>query len=115
MDTVRTLSISAYGIQNAAKSRAPRVEKCPDYGGLHGEYHGNPQARDRRASTSDRRVLSRAGTQETAPLWYGPRLRAPFVAQFIGPILLNAEAAPVSSAAYGLNRATVALVVDRLA
>jgi hypothetical protein len=42
-------------------------------------------------------------------------LRAPFVAQFIGQILLNAEAAPVSSAAYGLNRATVALVVDRLA
>jgi hypothetical protein len=115
MDTVRALSVSAYGIQNAAKSRGLRVEKCPDCCGLHGEYRGNPEPHDRRASTSDRRILSRAGTEQTAPLWYGPRLRAPFVAQFIGQILLNADAAPVSSAVYGPDRTAVALVVDRLA
>lgn len=115
MDTVRALSVSAYGIQNAAKSRGLRVEKCPDCGGLDGEYRDNRHAPDRRASTTDRRILSRGGTGATAPLWYGPRLRAPFVAQFIGQILLSTEAAPASDTAYEPNEAAVALVVDRLA
>ena len=115
MDTVRALSISPNGIQNAAKSRTLRVEKSPDCAGLNGEYRGNPEPHDRRASTSDRRILSRAGTEQTAPLWYGPRLRAPFVAQFMGQILLDAGAAPDSDTAYRPHRQTMALVVDRLA
>jgi hypothetical protein len=115
MDTVRALSVWTYGTAKAVTSRAARVEKCPDCGGLQGESPDNPEPRDRRASTSDRRILSRAGTAQSAPLWYGPRLRAPFVAQFIGQILLNEEKASVSGPAYGPEQTAMARVVDRSA
>jgi hypothetical protein len=115
MDTVRALSVWSYGTPNAVKSRAARVEKCPDCGGLQGESPDNPEPRDRRASTSDRRVLSRTGTAQTAPLWYGPRLRAPFVAQFIGQILSNEETACVSRPVYGPEERAIAQVIDRSA
>ncbi len=98
-------------ILNVAESRALRVEKSADCAGSHGEYRGARAHSDRRTARPDRRAVSRAGTPETAPLWYGPRLRAPFVAQIIGQVL--GEANVSNRPSYRADEAQVALVIDR--
>ncbi|HEY4125657.1 MAG TPA: hypothetical protein VGM36_13650 [Rhizomicrobium sp.] len=105
---IGTLAVPPGGVRNAAPLR---VEKSADCAGLHGEYRGEQPLRDRRAPQADRRAVSRTGTFETAPLWYGPRLRAPFVAQIIGQVLGHAEAA--AQTGYRADTVPVALVVDR--
>lgn len=111
MTAIGSLPASPGGISNAAGSRVVRVEKSADCAGSHGEYRGDRTQPERRTAQPDRRAVSRAGTFETAPLWYGPRLRAPFVAQIIGQVLGNAQAA--ARTGYRYDEAPVALVVDR--
>ena len=111
MSAISTLQILPNSIPAAAGSRAARVEKAADCAGLHGEYRGEAEPRERRTPRPDRRAMSRAGTFETAPLWYGPRLRAPFVAQIIGQVL-GAEQATMRQAYRG-DDAKMARVVDR--
>jgi hypothetical protein len=111
MTTAGALSVLPGGTSNAAATRARRVEKSPDCAGSEGEYPRNPEPRNRRTSAPDRRDMFRNGT-ETAPLWYGPRLRAPFVAQFIGQVLIEEE--PVRApGGYKKSGVDLALVIDR--
>jgi hypothetical protein len=108
MSAINSLPGSVLSI---AGLRAARVEKSADCAGSHGEYRGARAHSDRRAAQPDRRAVSRTGTLETAPLWYGPRLRPPFVAQIIGQVLGEAHVATRSP--YRADDAQVALVVDR--
>lgn len=110
MTTIAPLPARAGAPSNTAVAR---VQKTAESGGLHGEYRGEQGPRERRGQRIDRRAVSRAGTFETAPLWYGPRLRAPFVAQIIGQVLGDVQAAP--QPAYRGDDARVALMVDRCA
>jgi len=114
MSTIQTLPVLAGAAAQAAGMRAVRIEKCPGSGSSNGEYRDRPEPRERRASHSDRRAVSRDGTGKTAPLWHGPRLRAPFVAQIIGQVLSHDEAAP-QQAAYGEGHMPVAIIVDNRA
>ncbi len=114
MTPIGPLPVLAGGTSGAAGIRAGLIRKCPDSGDLNGEYRENPEPRERRSATADRRAVCRDGTVQGAPLWYGPRLRAPFVAQFIGQMLVHTEAGP-APAIYGANPVPVALLMDRRA
>jgi hypothetical protein len=114
MTAPTTLSVLSPGIANAGYVGAGRVEKCAGSGDLNGEYRDKPEPRERRMAGPDRRGLCRDGTQKTAPLWHGPRLRAPFVAQVIGQVLAHNETAP-PAAGYGANSVPLARILDRTA
>lgn len=114
MTTIGPLAISTGSAVSAGGMRAGRVEKCAESRDSNGEYREGPEPRDRRMANTDRRAVSHDGTGRAAPLWHGPRLRAPFVAQVIGQVLVHADAAP-TAAVYGAGRAPVATVVDNRA
>lgn len=56
-----------------------------------GDLHDNPAQDSARGNRPEAQLrqhpLPHSGTHETAPLWYGPRLRPAFVAQAIGQVL----------------------------
>lgn len=114
MSTIGSLPAITRTSVQGAQMRAVRIEKCPASGASNGEYRDRPEPRERRAAHADRRAVSRDGTGKTAPLWHGPRLRAPFVAQIIGQVLTHDEVAP-QQAAYGEGHVPVAIIVDNLA
>jgi len=77
-----------------ARKPSARVEKSVGCGQLNGESGYEPPPSHHSYASAERRKLSHAETKETAPLWYGPRLRAPFVAQFIGQVLGTSHTMP---------------------
>lgn len=114
MTTIGPLAISTGSAASAAIMRAARIEKCADSGDSNGEYRERSEPRDRRMANADRRAVSRDGTGRTAPLWHGPRLRAPFVAQVIGQVLVHDDTAP-RAAVYGAGQVPVAILIDNRA
>lgn len=90
-----------------------RVEKARDCAGSHGEYRNSATPDERRTSIGNRRDLSQCETVRCAPLWYGPRLRAPFVAQVLGQVL-GATGNAVGPG-YREDGVPTALIVDRFA
>lgn len=113
MNAIGALPVWAGGAAKAAGSRGARVEKTAESAELNGEYRGDPERRERRGPFTDRRAVSRHGTGGAAPLWYGPRLRAPFVAQIIGQVLPQGETP--GTIAYREDAVPVALVFDKRA
>ena len=113
MNAIGALPVWTGGAAKAAGSRGGRVEKTADSAESNGEYRDHAEPRERRGAFADRRALSRSGTGGTAPLWYGPRLRAPFVAQIIGQVLPQGETARKNS--YREGAIPVALVFDKRA
>jgi hypothetical protein len=97
----------------AAGTGTRRVEKSPNCRGSHGKYDGGDVPSGQRAALGSRALLCRHETLQIAPLWYGPRLRAHFVAQIIGQVLAHADVA--ADAGYREDQAPVALIVDRRA
>jgi hypothetical protein len=113
MTAIGALPVRANEAAKAAGSCAPRVEKSADNAESNGEHRGNTQPRERRGPSADRRALSRPGTEASAPLWYGPRLRAPFVAQLIGQVLAAGDAP--RPMVYREKPVPVGLMLDRRA
>jgi len=71
-----------------------------------GDARGN-EARSRFAH------LSQNGTEESAPLWHGPRLRAAFVAQVLGQIMGTQPPSQAQAcSAYGSGRGVARLGFD---
>jgi hypothetical protein len=113
MTAIGALPVLPGGSSGAAGSRALRVEKPRDCAGAHGEYRNCETPDERRTSTGDRRDLSQRETVRSAPLWYGPRLRAPFVAQVLGQVLGTTGNAV--GPGYREDGVPTALIVDRFA
>ena len=83
---VPSAGVSGFG---AARARVEKPNKTND--SRHDRR--NADAKDARIGLRDRRRdSSRNGTNDDAPFWNGPRLRAPFVAQIIGQV--TGETAP---------------------
>ena len=57
-----------------------------------GEFRGAPHTERRHVASS------RNGTTDYAPLWNGPRLRAAFVAQVLGQVMMDPSDAALSLA-----------------
>lgn len=73
---------------------------------LDGECAGEePYAR----SAPRRAPVSQIGTEESAPLWNGPRLRPAFVAQVLGQVMMDPRerASSLAPAAYRERRAQI--------
>jgi hypothetical protein len=84
----------------APRERVTRVEK-PNSSNTLQRRSESPDANSPRNSGSRAHAQSsRFDTEESAPLWNGPRLQAAFVAQVIGQVFATAESRTTQSAAY---------------
>jgi hypothetical protein len=77
--------ISGAVVPSSARSLA-RVEKPSSSNSLHNESSAEEGQRERAAGRIAPKRLSRSET-DGAPVWYGPRLSSPFVAQILGQVL----------------------------
>lgn len=81
------------------RSLPARVAKARFSSNLHDSPAQDGAAGNRSGAQLRQRPPSHSGTHETAPLWYGPRLRPAFVAQAIGQILYSEKRDPRSALA----------------
>lgn len=98
------------------RNASARVAKARFAGNLHDDPAQEGAGGNRPDAQLRQRPLPHSGTYETAPLWYGPRLRPAFVAQAIGQILYRGNRDPRPAlAAYeeGAARAPSRAVLNR--
>lgn len=70
---------------------AQRVEKPSQSAQLHGERRDEDASARCPFAQRMRGHLSHKGTEDVAPLWYGPRLRPAFVAQVLGQVTAQSK------------------------
>ena len=69
-----------------------RVGNASSSSGLNDEALGEDRLGTRTGLDRRQGNVSRNGTEASAPLWHGPRLRPAFVAQVLGQVLMDAQA-----------------------
>ena len=87
MTSGTTLTIATGTGTSHLRSLSARVAKARFSGNLHDSPAKESAGGNRFRAQLRQSPPSHSGTRETAPLWYGPRLRPAFVAQVIGQIL----------------------------
>jgi hypothetical protein len=91
MAIAQTLPVASAESSSAARLRKLEVKKASASKGFDRQWEDPGWRRTRKQSETSAERLSQSGTEWIEPLWSGPRLRAPFVAQLLGQLLPSSK------------------------
>ena len=104
MSPLPVLACASGAIASRSAERARTIGDASSSRTLDGECRSQDDARRGAPFRRTAVLVSRNGTETTAPLWNGPRLQPAFVAQVLGQVMMDAQARALSLAPAAYRR-----------
>ena len=115
MTCARELTLCSGVPAQAPRERVTRVEKLNASNALRRKPGSSESDSSRNYGPRAQAHESRFDTEDGAPLWNGPRLRAAFVAQVLGQVFASAESQTPQPASYRRAQIPTGLLLDEMA